>query len=307
MGNTTSLASTAKGKRKIVLAGATGFIGSALQERYTAEGCDVRMISRRPGHISWDDPTAIVEALNGAEMLVNLAGRSVNCRYNERNRREILASRTETTRILGEAVAACANPPELWINSSTATIYRDARDRPMTEAGGEIGSGFSVEVARAWEEAFFAADTPRTRKAALRIAIALGRGGGVMVPYANLVRFGLGGPQGPGSQRFSWIHLEDLLRIVDFLAERRDLSGAFNVSAPEQVTNKEQMEIMRQAYGRRFGLPAPAWMLELGAVAIRTETELILKSRWVQPERLLQEGFEFRYPTLRAAMAEIAR
>ncbi|NGZ76380.1 TIGR01777 family oxidoreductase [Saccharibacillus alkalitolerans] len=294
-------------KRKIVLAGATGFIGGALQERYARKGYDVKMISRRPEHIAWNDFAKIAEALNGADLLVNLAGRSVNCRYNERNRREIMESRTETTRILGEAAAALPHPPALWINSGTATIYRDARDRPMTEESGEIGSGFSVDVAKAWEEAFFSADTPRTRKAVLRIAIVLGKGGGVMTPYVNLVRFGLGGHQGPGDQRFSWIHLEDLCRMVEFLEERQDLSGVFNASAPEQVTNAEQMRIMREAYGRRFGLPAPAWMLEMGAVAIRTETELILKSRWVAPERMLRAGFEFRYPTLREAMAEIAR
>lgn len=297
----------AEPRRKIVLAGATGFIGSELQARYAKKGYDVRMISRRPGHISWDDPAAIAEALEGSALLVNLAGRSVNCRYNARNKRDILTSRTDTTRRLGEAVAACSTPPQLWINSGTATIYRDARDRPMTEDDGELGSGFSVDVAKAWEEAFFAADTPRTRKVVLRIAIVLGRGGGVMTPYVNLVRFGLGGRQGPGDQRFSWAHLDDICRMVEFLEQRPDLSGVFNASAPEQVTNAEQMRIIREAYGRKSGLPAPVWMLRLGAVAIRTETELILKSRWVAPERLLREGFEFRYPTLREAMADIAR
>ncbi|GGN94291.1 TIGR01777 family oxidoreductase [Saccharibacillus kuerlensis] len=292
---------------KIVLAGATGFIGRALQKRYAEKGYDLRMISRRTGDISWNDHAEMTNALNGAALLVNLAGRSVNCRYNEHNKREIMNSRTETTHALGEAVMSCYNPPELWINSGTATIYRDARDRPMTEEDGELGSGFSVEVAKAWEEAFFSSSTPATRKAVLRISIVLGRGGGVMTPYINLVRFGLGGHQGPGDQRFSWVHLEDLCRMIEFLEERKDLSGIFNASAPEQVTNAEQMKIMREAYGRRLGLPAPAWMLEVGAVAIRTETELILKSRWVAPERMLREGFQFRYPTLREAMAEIAR
>lgn len=293
--------------RKIVLAGATGFIGEALRERYQQNGYEISMISRRPGHISWDDAAAIAEALNGADLLVNLAGRSVNCRYNERNRREIMESRTTTTQTLGDAIANCPHPPKLWINSGTATIYRDARDRPMTEEQGELGSGFSVDVAKAWEKTFFAARTPSTRKAVLRIAIALGRGGGVMTPYVNLIRFGLGGKQGPGNQRFSWVHIDDLCRMVEFLEKRTDLSGVFNASAPEQVTNAEQMRTMREAYGRRFGLPAPAWMLEAGAVVIRTETELILKSRWVAPQRLLQEGFEFRYSTLKEAMAEIAR
>lgn len=189
--------------KKIVIAGGTGFIGTYIEKRLRDElGYEVKVISRNPQYISWDDQSAIIEALEGAELLINLAGKSVNCRYNERNRKEIMDSRVRTTRILGEAMLACEHPPELWVNSSTATIYRHAEDRPMTESTGEIGSGFSVDVATKWEETFFSYNLPNTRQAALRITIVLGDGG-VMGPYRNLVRFGLGGVQGSGKQMFS--------------------------------------------------------------------------------------------------------
>lgn len=289
---------------KVVLAGGTGFVGRAFERRFKGMGYEVSMISRQVSHISWDDRTGITQALDGADLLVNLAGRSVNCRYTPENRRQILESRTETTRLLGESVLACHRPPALWINSSTATIYRHAEDRPMTEEGGEIGTGFSVDVAKAWEQVFFAFDLPDTRRVALRIAIVLDDGG-VMGPMRNLVRFGLGGPQGSGQQQFSWIHMEDLFRIVVFLQQHPELEGVFNASAPHPVTNRELMASLRRAMGVPIGLPAPRWMLELGARLIRTETELVLKSRWVLPERLLREGFTFKYDTLDGALEEI--
>ncbi|MCT2196388.1 TIGR01777 family oxidoreductase [Paenibacillus sp. MB22_1] len=289
---------------KVVLAGGTGFVGQAFARRFRELGAEVKIISRQAPHIPWEDQSAIVEALEGADLLINLAGRSVNCRYTPENRRLILNSRTETTRQLGECVLACRRPPALWINSSTATIYRHAEDRPMTEEGGEIGTGFSVDVAKAWEEAFFAFDLPATRQIALRIAIVLDDGG-VMAPLRNLVRFGLGGAQGSGRQQFSWIHMEDLFRIVRFLQEHPELDGVFNASAPNPVTNRELMASLRRAMGVPIGLPAPRWLLELGARFIRTETELVLKSRWVLPERLQRAGFTFHYDTLEKALEEI--
>lgn len=292
-------------KKKVVLAGGTGFIGSYMEQKYRDLGYEVVHISRRPGHIGWQDKESIIEALEHAELLINLAGKSVNCRYHRRNREQIFSSRTETTEALGEAILACANPPKLWINASTATIYRHAEDRPMTEAEGELGSGFSVEVAKAWEQAFFSFDLPNTRQAALRIAISLGSDGGVMTPYMNLVKFGLGGVQGSGRQMFSWIHVEDLFGIIRFLQEREHLNGIFNCAAPGPVTNKQFMEQLRIAMRRKFGLPAARWMLEIGAFALRTETELIVKSRWVVPDRLLKEGYSFKYPSVNAALKEI--
>ncbi|PZE22167.1 TIGR01777 family oxidoreductase [Paenibacillus xerothermodurans] len=291
--------------KKVILAGGTGFIGAYFQEQFERLGYDVHIISRQPSHIAWRDTEGIVQALESADILINLAGKSVNCRYNRRNQEEIVNSRTETTNILGNAVLACTVPPKLWINSSTATIYRHAEDRPMTEESGEIGSGFSVEVAKAWERAFFSFDLPHTRQIALRIAIVLGAHGGVLTPYKNLVRFGLGGIQGPGSQKFSWIHVEDLFHIILFLQQREDLSGVFNCSSPHPITNRELMQHFRTIMNRKIGLPAPKWMLELGALAIRTETELILKSRWVIPEKLLKHGYEFKFATIDQALRDI--
>ncbi|TWT25330.1 TIGR01777 family oxidoreductase [Planomicrobium sp. CPCC 101110] len=292
-------------ERKVVIAGGTGFIGRYFEKRFMEEGYDVYIVSRQEKHLSWLDHTGIVAALDGAEMLINSAGKSVNCRYNKRNKEEILESRIETTQILGNAMYACENAPPLWINSSSATIYRHAKDRPMTESNGEIGTGFSAEVAKAWEQSLFAFKLPRTRQVALRTAIVLGEDGGVMTPYLNLVRFGLGGMQGSGDQMFSWIHIEDLYRIVLFLQEQPQLNGIFNCSAPHPVSNRMLMSELRKQANRPMGFRAPAWMLEMGAAMIRTETELVLKSRWVLPERLQKEGFEFRYDTIDKALAHI--
>ena len=292
-------------KKKVVLAGGTGFIGQYVEKKLVEEGYDIAIISRQPEHIGWKNHLGIVEALEGASMLINLAGKSVNCRYNEKNKRAIYNSRTETTEALGIALMACENPPPLWINASTATIYRHAEDRPMTEAIGEFGTGFSVDVAKAWEQALFSFDLPQTRQVALRIAIVLGEDGGVMEPYINLVRFGLGGKQGNGHQMFSWIHIEDLYRIMMFLKEREDLSGVFNCASPHPITNRQMMKAMRDAMDRRIGVPSPSWLLEIGAVFIRTETELIFKSRWVVPERLLREGFHFHFERIEEALGDI--
>jgi uncharacterized protein len=292
-------------KKKVILAGGTGFIGQYFEKQFKELGYDVKHISRQPQHISWNDKAAIIDALDGGELLINLAGKSVNCRYNESNKQEIMNSRLETTNILGESVLSCKNPPLLWINSSTATIYRHAEDRPMTEENGEIGTGFSVDVATNWERTFYSFSLPKTRQIALRISIVLGKDGGVMTPYRNLVRFGLGGVQGSGKQMFSWIHVEDLYKIVLFLNKREDLNGTFNCSSPKPVTNQEFMRKMRKAMNMPIGLPAPKWLLEIGSIMIRTETELVLKSRWVLPERLEKEGYKFTFDTIDKALQDI--
>jgi uncharacterized protein (TIGR01777 family) len=294
-------------KKKVVLAGGTGFIGQYFERKYRDLGYEVLIISRQSQHISWNDEKNIISALNGADLVINLAGKSVNCRYNEKNKAEIVLSRTETTETIGKAILACEHPPELWINSSTATIYRHAEDRPMTEKDGEIGSGFSVDVAKEWEQSLFAFHLPQTRQVALRIAIVLGADGGVMEPYLNLVRFGLGGVQGTGKQMFSWIHIEDVYQIVQFIHDHKELSGVFNASAPQPVTNREFMNHLRKAKNQRVGFPSPKWLLEVGAVFMKTETELILKSRWVLPDRLQQEGFEFTFNTLDKALKQIVK
>ncbi len=311
---------------RVVIAGASGFIGQYLAEAFRADGADVALIGRTGPDAAWGDTAAITRLIDGADLLVNLAGKSVNCRYGPANRAEILRSRVETTRELGDAVAACAHPPTLWVNASTATIYRHAEDRPMTESTGELGSGFSVGIAKAWEREFFAVETSGTRKVALRMAIVLGDGS-ALLPLIRLARFGLGGPQldgrwfstrarraagtfhefraRGGRQKFSWIHIRDVFDIVRFVQRRADLDGILNASAPNPTDNRTFMTTLRHVLGVRIALPAYRWMLELGSLAIRTETELVLKSRWVVPERLIDAGYEFAYPELEPALREI--
>jgi hypothetical protein len=310
----------------IVIAGASGFIGSYLTRAFRAEGARVSLIGRNGPDARWGDTAGIARLLDGADLLIGLAGKSVDCRYGEANRREILRSRVETTRELADALERCARPPRLWLNSSTATIYRHAEDRAMTESTGEIGQGFSVSIATAWEREFFRRPTPGTRKVALRMAIVLGDGS-ALVPLMTLARFGLGGPQldGPwpstrarraagtyhafgapgGRQKFSWIHIEDVYESIRFLRERDDIDGVVNLSSPNPSDNRGMMRDLRHALGVRFGLPAWRWMLELGTFVIRTEVELVLKSRWVVPERLVDAGYEFRHPYLDVALKQI--
>lgn len=288
-----------------VIAGASGYIGQYLRHALEADGIEVRTIGR--GHLSdanWGDTQGLIDVLDGTDLLVNLAGRSVSCRYNKRNADEILISRTETTAELGRALAGVAGPPELWINASTGTIYRDARDRPMNEATGELGKGFSVAVARAWEHELFAAPTP-IRKVALRMSIVLGAGGGAINPFINLARLGLGGRMGRGDQMFSWVHIDDVVGSIVHLYDHREIAGPVNVAAPEPLTNDAMMRAVRSALGRQKGAPTPRWMLEFGARVIRTEAELVLKSRWLDSVVLAETGFQFEYPTLAAALAQI--
>jgi uncharacterized protein (TIGR01777 family) len=299
--------------RSIVIIGASGFLGRATAEHFLVRGASVHLISRRdPGlegatFSAWDGETlgAWVNQLNGATAVINFAGRSVNCRYHRRHREEILQSRVRTTQLLGEAIQRCVLPPRVWLNASTATIYRHAEDRPMGEANGEAGSGFSVEVAQAWENALFAARTPNTIKTALRTSMVLGWGTNSVYPVLrDLVRMGLGGRQGNGRQRVSWIHERDFCRALEFLIDRPQ-EGPINLAAPDVLPNRDLMATMRQHLGRPFGLPAPAWLLALGAVLLRTETELVLKSRWIASERLLASGFRFRVPTFVDALLEL--
>lgn len=293
-------------EKKIVIAGGTGFIGTYLKQYFSSQGYSVKIISRQPNTILWSNKNGILEALEGAEMLINLAGKSVDCRYTEKNKAEILSSRIDTTTLLGECILKCTTAPKIWFNSSTATIYRHAEDRPMTESSGEIGTGFSVGIATQWEKAFFNFNLPLTRQVALRMAIVLGDEGGVMHPLRNLVRFGLGGKQGNGNQRFSWIHIEDLKDIILYIQQHKKMIGVYNCAAPGPVTNEEFMALLRSSMHVAFGLNTPKWMLEIGAAFIHTETELILKSRWVLPERLIQEGFVFKHPQLKEALEAIA-
>ena len=291
--------------KRIIIPGGTGFLGRLLTEFLAARGYEIVVLTRttQPStppvrQVVWDGASlgAWAKELEGAAGVINLAGRSVNCRYHATNRRAIYDSRLRSTAIIGAAIAACAQPPRVWLNSSSATIYRDARDHAMDETTGEIGMGFSVDVCQQWEQAFAEAQTPHTRKVVLRTAIVFGHGqGGPFEAFHRLVRFGLGGRQGNGKQYVSWIHSTDFARAIIWLLEHEELSGVFNLAAPGPLLNHEFMRAFRQACRQPLGLPATEWMLELGAIFLRTETELLLKSRRVVPRRLLESGFRFGF------------
>lgn len=306
----------------IVIAGGTGFIGQELISFFGKEN-KVTILTRNLPHaatnayrrfrsiydlqmVQWDAASQgdWYSCIDGADILINLCGKSVNCRYTPANKKAIFNSRLTPTAALGAAVQKAGTPPKLWINASSATIYRHATDHPQTESNGEIENDFSVQVCKTWENTFFKFPTPRTRKIALRLAITLGNGG-VMIPFLRLCKFGLGGRQGNGKQRFSWVHSNDLCRVITFVWDNQNLHGVLNVCSPYPVTNAELMQTLRTASGNPVGCPAPAWLLKIGAALIGTETELLLKSRWVLPEKLLRHGFAFSYPNLKDAINNI--
>lgn len=291
----------------VVIIGANGFLGRYLCRHFSRNGREVVAIARnRKGwsgdgmFLEWDGKTIgpWAYALEGAELVINLAGRSVNCRYNPKNRKEILKSRVDSTRVVGEAIAACRVPPKLWINSSTATWYRHAEDEAQNEWHGTVGKGFSCDIATAWEDAFFSAKVPaETRKVAMRIGMVLANEPDTVYDVlSGLTHKGLGGTMGDGNQRVTWIHMEDFLRAVEFIMRQPFIEGLINVTAPNFPTNREWMRLFRETIGMPIGLPAKTWMLKIGAFFMKTETELVLKSRWADPLRLREAGFRWRYP-----------
>jgi uncharacterized protein (TIGR01777 family) len=309
---------------RIVLIGGSGHVGNLLARHFHASGTDVCVVARTTFSapwrvVAWDGVHSgpWISELEGADVVINLAGRSVNCRYHRWNRREILESRVSSTRLLGQAIESLDKPPALWLNASTATIYRHSFDREMDEETGELGGNekgtpeewrFSTDVARSWEDALFSTNTPGTQKLALRSAMTMSPGrGGVFDELLRLVRFGLGGKAGTGQQYVSWVHEQDFTRAVDFLIENENIEGVVNVAAPNPVTNSEFMRTLREAWGTGYGLAATKWMLEVGAFLLRTETELILKSRRVVPGRLLRYGFRFDFPDWAQAAQDLVK
>jgi uncharacterized protein len=309
---------------RIVVPGGSGQVGQVLARYFQDRGHHVTVLTRGPYTAPWQtvhwDGEHIgdwTEHLEGADVCINLAGRSVNCRYHARNRREIYNSRIQSTRLLGRVIGGLSDPPKVWLNASTATIYRHALDRAMDEATGELGGNepgapstwnFSIRVARDWESAFFNAPTPRTRKVAMRSAITFSPApGNPFAVLSNLVRAGLGGKQGSGRQFVSWIHELDFARAVEFIIAHQELDGPINIASPNPLPNREFMAALRDAWDTPNGLPAPALFIEIAAFFMRTESELVLKSRRVVPGRLLNAGFEFEFPEWPGAAEDLVR
>jgi uncharacterized protein (TIGR01777 family) len=307
---------------KIVIPGGSGQVGQILARHFHARGHMVTVLSRSPRPapwrvVSWDGatPGGWISELEQSDVCINLAGRSVNCRYTPANRSIIYESRIQSTRLLNQVLSSLNRAPRLWVNASTATIYRHTLDRAMSEAEGELGGNepgapdtwnFSIDVAKGWEEAFFSTPTPLTRKIAMRSAITLSPDrGGVFDVLLGLVRHGLGGTQGPGTQFVSWIHEADFVRAIDLLIAQEGFSGVVNLASPNPLPNRDFMRALRDAWGIRFGLPNPEWIIEIGTWLMRTESELVLKSRRVVPGRLLAGGFQFLFPEWPSAAREL--
>ncbi|MFE9472610.1 TIGR01777 family oxidoreductase [Streptomyces griseofuscus] len=296
---------------KIVIPGGTGQIGTVLRRALDAAGHEVVVLTRRPGRageIEWDGrtPGPWTAAVDGSDVVINLAGRSVSCRYTAAHLREMMESRVDSARVVGAAIAGAARPPRVWLQMSTATVYAHRFDAPNDEATGVIGGSetgvpdywaYSVDIAAAWERAQRQAETPATRKVALRSAMVMSPDpGGVFAVLSGLTRLGLGGPVAGGAQYVSWIHEHDFVRAVEFLVDREDLTGPVNLAAPHPLPQRAFMRALRSAWGVPVGLPATRWMAEVGAFALRSDTELLLKSRRVVPGRLTEAGFAFQYP-----------
>lgn len=311
---------------KIVITGGTGQVGGLLRRTLAAQGHSIVVFSRKEtslepgiGHRVWDGRTLgdWAEEIDGAGAVINLAGRSVSCRYTDKNLRQMMDSRVDSAKVVGEAIATASKPPAVWLQMSTATIYADERSGFNDEATGVIGGNepdvplyweYSVRIARNWEAAQSDADTPQTRKVALRAAMVMTPDrGGIFDVLSLLTRLGLGGPVADGKQRVSWIHGDDFVSAITFLLERNDLSGAVNLASPGPVTQAEFMKSLRRAWGTRIGLPATTQMASIGAWVMRSDPELLLKSRSVVPGRLAESGFEFEYPSWQPAAEDLVQ
>jgi uncharacterized protein len=307
---------------KVVIPGGTGQVGTALARALCRDGHQVVVLSRRAassGQVAWDGaqlgPWA--REIDGSDVVINLAGRSVSCRYTKDNLTEMMRSRVRSARVVGQAIAAAARPPAAWLQMSTATIYADTRGAANDDLTGVIGGSeegvpgywaFSVDIAQAWERELDEAQVPATRKVALRAAMVMTPDrGGVFDVLSRMARLGLGGPVAGGGQYVSWIHEDDFTAAVRFIIDTSALTGAVNLAAPGPERQRDLMRELRAAWGVPVGLPATRWMAALGALALRSDTELLLKSRRVVPARLTAAGFEFRYGTWPEAARDLVR
>ncbi|WP_339917065.1 TIGR01777 family oxidoreductase [Yeosuana marina] len=296
--------------KTIVIAGGSGFLGQVLEKFLSKKYYTIKILTRYPkkeNDIYWNakDLGIWTNELENVNALINLTGKSVDCRYTEKNKKAIYDSRIDSTHILGLAINLCEKPPKIWINSSTATIYKDSYHKEMDEENGEVGNDFSMNIAKSWEQAFYSIINPKTRKIAIRTSIVLGKEGGALVPLKNLTRLGLGGYQGNGNQKVSWIHELDFVRALSFIIDNENLSGNINLSVPKPTNNKTLMKILRKILNIPFGLNQPIWLLKIGARLIGTETELVLKSRNVIPKKLINNGFLFKFSNLEVALKDL--
>lgn len=301
--------------KKLIIAAGKGFLGQVLLNHFKDKFEEIVILTRGKSqiidgikYVNWNAKTfsGWEKELENATVLINLAGKSVDCRYTKKNKKEILWSRIDSTKILNKAVLNCQNPPKHWLNSSTATIYRFSLDKQMDEVDGEIGNDFSINVALSWEKAFFKTETPKTMKTALRTSIVLGKNGGAFIPLKTLAKIGFGGKQGKGNQFVSWIHEEDFANAVDFIIQK-EITGFINIVSPTPTRNVDFMQKLRKAVGFPFGIPLSKFLLEIGSFFIRTETELVLKSRNVVPKRLLENGFKFKFGDIDKAFENLLR
>ncbi|MFC4163331.1 TIGR01777 family oxidoreductase [Epilithonimonas zeae] len=295
---------------KIIIAAGTGFLGRNLEKYYLNKNYEVKILTRNPkrkNEIFWDAKTIGTwkNELEYADVLINLTGKSVDCRYNEKNKKEIYDSRINSTRVLQKAIDESQNPPKIWLNASSATIYVHSEIHLNTESNGIIGDDFSMNICKSWEKEFFKLKNPNIRKVALRTSIVLGKNGGAFPKFKQITNLGLGGKQGRGNQLMSWIHIDDFCEAVNFIIENENLKGAINITAPKPLTNEEMMKRLRDKFKFPFGISSPVWLLEIASIFIRTETELMLKSRNVYPEILLQNDFKFRYDTFEKALEKL--
>jgi len=304
-----------KTMNKLIIAAGTGFLGQVLINHFKNKFDEIIILTRGKSqtidgikYVNWNGKTfsGWESELENATVLINLAGKSVDCRYTKENKKEILLSRIESTKILNKAVLNCKNPPKHWLNSSTSTIYRFSLDKQMDEIDGEIGNDFSINVALSWEKAFFKTETQNTLKTALRTSIVLGKNGGALIPLKTLAKIGFGGKQGSGNQFVSWIHEEDFANAIDFIIEK-EITGIVNVVSPEPIRNADFMKKLRKAVGFPFGIPVNTFLLKIGSFFIRTEPELVLKSRNVIPKKLLENGFKFKFGDLDEAFNDLLR
>jgi len=255
--------------------------------------------------MGYNEISAWRNELEGTYAVINLTGKSVDCRYNQKNKDVIYSSRIDSTNIIGEAIQQCKQPPIVWINSSTATIYQYSLKKEMTEEDGAIGDDFSMNIAKSWEETFYSHDIPNVRQVAIRTSIVLGKNGGALIPLKKIIKLGMGGKQGNGNQKVSFIHENDFARTVAFLLEKETITGNMNVTAPNPSNNKVLIDTIRKELKIPFGIPQPIWLLKIGAFIISTEAELVLKSRNVTPKRLLDSGFNFKYKTIEATLKSL--